>query len=207
MFYKGGIFIESKNTKVELIKKLVNSEDKEILKQILINILKLDIKQIQYEKNIKMKDISEYEFELVKVKATISEKEELYIYLKLIKRSKIKESIFCYWCSIYEEELAKVEENEITETTLNKVIISELNKKKYQQSIFLEIENNKTNILETGTEINFLEIVNYINQYKTEKNKYKKILDYVDENSDDVLLIGIKYIKDKKTNKNTLSKE
>lgn len=200
MFYKGGIFIENKNTKIELIKKLINSDDKEILKQILINTLKLDIKQIQYQKNIKMKDISEYEFELVKTKATISTDESLDIYLKLIKRSKIKESIFCYWCSIYEEELDKVKENEITETTLNKVVISELNKKKYQQSIFLEIENNKTKILEAGTEINFLEIVDYINQYKTEENKYQKLLEYIDKNSDDVLLIGIKPTKDKKIN-------
>lgn len=200
MFYKGGIFIESKNTKIELIRKLINSDDKEILKQILINTLKLDIKQIQYEKNIKMKDISEYEFELVKTKATITEDEDIYIYLKLIKKSRIKESIFCYWCSIYEEELAKARENEITETTLNKVVISELNKKKYQQSIFLEIENNKTSILETGTEINFLEIVDYINQYKTENNKYQKLFEYIDKNSDDVLLIGIKSTKDKKIN-------
>lgn len=198
MFFKGGIFIESKNTKVQLIKKLVNGDDKEILKQILINTLKLNIKQIQYQKNIKMRDISEYEFELVKTKAIISKDEELYIYLKLIKKSRIKESIFCYWCSIYEEELAKVEKKEVAETTLNKVIISELNKKKYQQSIFLEIENNKTSILETGTEINFLEIVDYINQYKTENNKYQKILEYIDESSDDVLLIGIKSTKDKK---------
>ena len=45
---------------------------------------------------------------------------------------------------------------------LNKVLISELTKKKYYQSVFLEIENNKGNILETGTEINFIDILKYI---------------------------------------------
>lgn len=132
---------------------------------------------------------------MVKIKATLENEDEVEIYLKMIKRSRIKESIFCYWCSIYEEELDKIKENK--ETTLNKVLISELNKKKYMQSIFLEIENNRTQILETGTEINFLEIINYINEQKNEKNRYEEILQYFDKESNDVLLIGIKMKKEK----------
>lgn len=128
--------------------------------------------------------------------ATLENEDEVEIYLKMIKKSRIKESIFCYWCSIYDEELNKIKENENKEINLNKVLISELTKKKYMQSIFLEIENNKTQILETGTEINFLEIVNYINEQKNESNKYDSILKYFDENSNDVLLIGIKIKKD-----------
>lgn len=195
---KGGIFIEVKNNKIENIKKLVEEDNKEIFRQLLIDILKLDIKQIQYEENIKMRDISEYEFELVKIKAIISEEEELEIYLKLVKNSRIKESIFCYWCTIYEDEVNKARD-QLSGVIINKVMITELNKKKYQQSIFLEIENNKTPILETGTEVIFFEIVDYINQYKTEKNKYEKIFENIDEYSDDVLLIGIKAAKDKKS--------
>ena len=128
--------------------------------------------------------------------ATLENEDEVEIYLKMIKKSRIKESIFCYWCSIYDEELRKEKETEKKEVTLNKVLISELTKKKYMQSIFLEIENNRTQILETGTEINFLEIVNYINEQKNEINKYDSILKYFDENSNDVLLIGIKIKKD-----------
>ena len=119
------------------------------------------------------------------------------MYFKMINKCKKKESIFCYWCSIYEEELLRLQERE---NILNKVLISELSKKKYQQSMFLEIENNKTAILETGTEINFLEIVNYINELKTENNKYEKLLKYFGENNEDELLIGIKMKRDKKTN-------
>lgn len=195
---KGGILIEGKNNKIENIKKLVEGDNKEIFRQLLVDILKLDIKQIQYEENIKMRDISEYEFELVKIKATISEEQELEIYLKLIKNSRIKESIFCYWCTIYEDEVSKIKD-QLSGAIINKVMITELNKKKYQQSIFLEIENNKTPILETGTEIIFFEIVDYINQYKTEKNEYEKIFENIDEYSNDVLLIGIKMTKDKKS--------
>ena len=75
---------------------------------------------------------------------------------------KVKESIFCYWCSIYEEELMNVKELEDEDMIINKVLISELDKTKYQKRIFLTIEDNKTPILETGTEVNFIEIIDYI---------------------------------------------
>lgn len=122
----------------------------------------------------------------------LSSKEEIEMYLRMVKRSKIKESIFCYWCTIYEEELLKTKEREEVEPIINKVLISELNKKKFQTNIFLEIENNKTQILETGTEINFLEIIDYINEYKNKTNQYEKLLKYFDEKNEEVLLIGIK---------------
>lgn len=197
---KGGIFIEEKDNKLIKLKELIESKDKEKIEEILNKVLHLGIKEIKYDKNIKLNNISEYEFELIKVKATLTTEEEIEMYLKMIKNSRIKESIFCYWCSIYEEELFKAKENENMEVFLNKVLISELNKKKYQQSIFLEIENNKTQILETGTEVNFIEIANYINEYKNEKNKYEKLFQYFDKNSDDVLLIGIKMKRDKRKN-------
>lgn len=115
----------------------------------------------------------------------------------MVKKCKIKESIFCYWCSIYEEELLKSQESNKIESCINKVLISELNKRKYHQSIFLEIENNRTGILETGTEVNFLDIVNYIKDFKNENNGYEELLKYFNEESENVLLIGIKIKRDK----------
>lgn len=110
----------------------------------------------------------------------------------MIKNSKIKESIFCYWCSIYEEELMKAKEKNNIDILINKVLISELDKNKYQKRIFLTIEENKTQILETGTEVNFLEITDYINEQKNEKNQFERLYEYFDEQSEDVLLVGIK---------------
>lgn len=136
--------------------------------------------------------MSEYEFELIKVNAILGTDEEVEMYLKMIKNNKIKESIFCYWCSIYEEELMKSKEMEEMEVVINKVLISELEKNKYQKRIFLTIENNKTQILQTGTEVNFVEIIDYIDEQKNEKNEYEKLYKYFDKQSDDVLLVGIK---------------
>ena len=120
----------------------MNCEDKEILKEIFNNLLKLNIKEIKYDKNIELPNISEYEFELVKIKAVMKTNEEVEMYLKMIKNKRIKESIFCYWCTIYEEELMKAKELDNMDVIINKVAISELKKSRYQESIFLTIENN-----------------------------------------------------------------
>ena len=167
----------------------MNNEDKEIIKAILDDILLLGIKEIEYDKNIQLSNISEYEFELVKVKAILKSNEEVEMYLKMIKNSKIKESIFCYWCTIYEEELFKTKE---IENIVNKVLISELDKTKYKSRVFLTIENNKTQILETGTEVNFIEISNYIEEMKNERNQFEKLYKYFEQADDYVLLVGIK---------------
>ena len=139
---------------------------------------------------LRLKNISEYEFEVIKTKAQLEDGNELEIYFKPIKNSRIKESIFCYWCLIYEEELLDKNINLEGEKSLNKVLISELTKKKYYQSVFLEIENNKGNILETGTEINFIDILKYVKEQNNEE--YKELKEYFEELGDYVLLAGIK---------------
>ena len=195
MSSKGGVIIENKVLK---LKKLVESEDKAIIKKILNDVLELNIDEIEYDKNIQLNNISEYEFELVKIKAILNTDEEIEMYLKMIKNTRVKESIFCYWCSIYEEELMKAKELDNIDIFINKVLISELDMSKYQKRIFLTIENNKTRILETGTEVNFLEIKDYINEQKSEQNKYEKLYEYFDKESDDVLMVGIKMNRLKK---------
>ena len=186
---KGGIIIEKA---VINLKKLTESEDRTILKDVLNNILELEIKEIRYDKNVQLNNISEYEFELIKVKVILEKDEEVEMYLKMIKNTRIKESIFCYWCSIYEEELIKAKELENAEIFINKVLISELDDTKYQKRIFLTIEDNKTSILETGTEVNFIEIADYIKENKNEKNQYEKLFNYFEDQDDYALLVGIK---------------
>ena len=150
----------------------------------------MKIKEIKYDKNIELPSISEYEFELIKVKVVMETNEEVEMYLKLIKNKRVKESIFCYWCTIYEEELlAKKKE---IECIVNKVAISDLTKNKYQRRVFLTIEDNKTQILETGTEVNFIEITDYIKENKEFNSQLEKLYKYFEKEDDDVLLVGIK---------------
>lgn len=187
---KGGIIIEEKVLK---IKELVNNEDKQILTNVLNNVVQLGIKKIDYDKNIQLTNVSEYEFELVKCRAILEDEKEVEIYLKMIKNCKIKESIFCYWCTICEEDLIKYNGNI---SIINKVLITELERTKYRRRIFLTIENNKSGILETGSEVNFIELSNYIQDMKVQDENLEKLSKYVDDD-DYVLLVGIKIKKDK----------
>ena len=185
----GGIIIENKVAK---LKALMECDENHIIKQVLNNVLHLNIKEIKYDKNLKLSNISEYEFELIKVKAMLETDEEIEIYLKIIKNSRIKESIFCYWCTIYEEELMKAKELDNMDVIINKVAISELKKSRYQESIFLTIENNRTPILETGTEVSFIEIRDYIEDHREKNTELEKLYKYFEKESNDVLLVGIK---------------
>ena len=189
MSQKGGINIENKVIK---LKQLVESNENSILKDVLNNVLKLKIKKIRYDKNLQLGNISEYEFELIKVKALLETDEEIEIYLKIIKNSRIKESIFCYWCTIYEEELIQTKDLGDVDVIINKVAISELKKSRYQESIFLTIENNRTPILETGTEVSFIEIRDYIEDHREKNTELEKLYKYFEKESNDVLLVGIK---------------
>lgn len=197
---KGGIIIEERVLK---LKELLNNEDKNIIKEILNNILKLNIKEIRYDKNIQLANILEYEFELIKVKAILLNGEEVEMYLKMIKDSKIKESIFCYWCTIYEEELLLKEKD--IECIVNKVSISDLTKTKYQKRVFLNIENNTTSILETGTEVNFIEILDYIEQMKNDRNQFERLTKYFKEEEDYILLVGIKMDRNQRGDKKNIA--
>lgn len=167
----------------------MNNEDKEVFKKVLNQELELRLKEIEYDKNLQLSNASEYEFELVKCKIILEDDKEVEMYLKMIKNNKVKESIFCYWCTIYEEELFKTND---VESVINKVLITELDKTKYKETIFLTIENNKTQILETGTEVNFIEISKYIEEMKNKNNKFERLEKYFEKDNNYVLMIGIK---------------
>ena len=177
------------NNKVKELETIIKKSDRQLV-DILRKILNIQVDKIIIEKRLKLKNISEYEFEVIKTKAKLENDNEVEIYFKPIKNSRIKESIFCYWCLIYEEEISDKKIHPERDIFLNKVLISELTKKKYYQSVFLEIENNKGHMLENGTEINFIEILKYLKEESCEgceelKNYFEKMQDYV-------LLAGIK---------------
>ena len=86
---------------IEKLEELIN-QNSDILIEILNNVLNLRIKKISMEGKIEIQGISGYDFKLIKLKTTL-EKQEVDMYIKMVKRCKIKESIFCYWYTINEE--------------------------------------------------------------------------------------------------------
>ncbi len=166
-----------------------NGDEK--LKDILNQILLIKISQMSFEKTLKLKNMSEYNFEVFKLKVVLQSKKEIEMYLKLVKKTKIKESVFCYWCLLYEEEILNNQKEIKLNNYTNKVLISELEKKKYYQSIFLRIDNNISKLIENGTEINFVDVKKYIIEKKLEK-EYLEILECFNQDEDYELLVGIK---------------
>ena len=146
---------------------------------------------MSFEKTLKLKNMSEYNFEVFKLKVVLQSKKEIEMYLKLVKKTKIKESVFCYWCLLYEEEILNNQKEMKSNNYTNKVLISELEKKKYYQSIFLRIDNNISKLIENGTEINFVDVKKYIIEKKLEK-EYLEILECFNQDEDYELLVGIK---------------
>ena len=165
------------------------------MKDLLNEIINTTIEKISFQDVLKLSNMSEYEFNVIKTKIFLENKTENEVYFKIVKNSRIKESIFCYWSLIYEEELCKKSLEKKEELFLSKVIISELTRKNFYQSVFLKIEKNKLDLIENGTEIHFIDVCKYIKENR-KIQKYKKILECFNELEDYVLLVGIKLNKE-----------
>jgi len=175
---------------IELSSDILNNikNNKKEFIEFLKSIVNIRIIDISFEKILKFDYISDYGFILYKFKAETEKEDEIEIYLKIVKDKKIKQSIFCYWCQIYEEELEKNN----SEMFLNRVIIKESEINNFKRSIFLEMENNNTETLKYGTQIYLVNLLKFIKGIKT------KNLEYFPNNleDDDILLIGIKANKE-----------
>ena len=165
---------------------LSNTKNNKFILQLLSEILKMEIIDIKSGDIKELNKISEYDFSLIKISAILKDNKDADIYLKLIKKGTIKQSLFCYWSLLYEDEL---KENDINKsiTKINKVLITEFEEDEYKNSVFLEIENNNTELLKYGTEVHFVDIAKYINS-----NKYKlSNVELQDDLTNNLLFIGV----------------
>lgn len=167
-----------------------------MIKDLVSNVLGLKVEKIKFDCLKKFETISEYEFSLVKTKCYLGMEDCVDIYFKIIKNDKIKESLFCYWCLLYEEKLKEANQNFNMTTIINNVIISEVGMERYKNSVFLEIKDNMSGILENGTEIHFIDFIKYINTHKEENNSLEKWNKYLSEDSEDILMMGVVLNKD-----------
>lgn len=138
-----------------------------------------------------MEDLSGYDFPIIKLKIFLENNAQTDLYIKMIRKDRIKESIFCYWSLLYDEKFKNYEESEFT-SVINKVKITETESKEDKHSILLEIKENKWGVLEYGTTIHLVKFGKYLNDKTTTKpesiNKWKN---YIEEGNQDVLFIGI----------------
>lgn len=138
-----------------------------------------------------MSDISGYDFSIIKIKVDIENNKQTDIYIKMIRKDKIKESIFCYWSLLYEEKFKSYEKSEFT-SVIDKVRITEIESEEYKHGVLLEIKDNKWGILEKGTTIHLLKFAKYLNNITINKsNSISEWEKYIEKENQDVLFIGI----------------
>lgn len=193
-------------------------KNKEMTIHLLKDLTKLDILDFEFEELKNMGDSSGYDFPTIKLKAVIANTEnqidslgkeggnilkqntdnktrknceEKEIYLKMIRKDRIKESIFCYWSILYDELFKSYEESEFT-SVINKVRIKETESEEYKHTVLLEIKENKWGILECGSTIHLVKFIKYLNNKSVKKSKLtKEWKKYLEEENEDVLFIGI----------------
>lgn len=187
----------------------ISSENSDMLKNILIEeknapmindlvskVLGLKAKEVLFQEIQKFDTISEYEFSMVKAVCDLEMEDKVDIYFKVIKKDKIKESLFCYWCLLYEDQLRKSKEDMNMATIINNVVISEVGMERYKNSVFLEIKNNDLDILTHGTEVHFIDFIKYIEKHKNKNNNLSEWIKYIDKDSEDILMMGVVLNKD-----------
>ena len=175
---------------------LIDKNNISMIKELVSTILELKVNNVEYKDIISFKTISEYKFSMIKTTCSIEMLDNIEVYFKIIKKDRIKESLFCYWCLLFEEELRKINKEDNMNTIINNVIISEVGMERYKNSVFLEIKDNESGILENGTEVHFVDFVKYIEYNKSLKNNFEKWDKYLDKNNEDILMIGVVLNKD-----------
>ena len=157
----------------------------EILKNILKDLTKINANSIKINGLKRFNNISEYEFSLIKGRLELEKRNKTDIYFQFINKHKIKESIFCYWSLIYDEQCKKyhIEGND-------EVIITELEVKKDITTILLEIGNKDIEILKYGTIVYFIDFSKYLKANNISVSD--EIIKYLERSDKTTLLLGIK---------------
>jgi len=181
------VILKNKETTVDLFKDLT----------------RLDIKNIEFEDLKNMDTSSGYDFSVIKLKAIINDnnidkenvnkntKNEKEIYIRMIRKDRIKESIFCYWSLLYDEKFKDYEKSEFT-SVINKVKITEIENQEYKHTVLLEINDNKWEVLEKGSTIQLVKFAKFLNNNEIKKSELtSKWSKFIDKENQDVLFIGI----------------
>ena len=155
---------------------------------LLKEITKLDIMDFEFKSLKNMETLEEYAFSMLKLEAILKDKTKQDVYIKLIRKDRIKESIFCYWCLLYDEKFKSYQESEFT-TIINKVRIIEKESEENKHTLSLNIKENKLGVLEYGSDIHLVKLRKYLEE-ETENPNVLKWKRYLQDYNSDVLFVA-----------------
>jgi hypothetical protein len=167
---------------------LQNKENKNLIINLLYKMLNIKFCDITFNGLEEFKSIEEYDFYLINFIGTTQDGTKKEVFIRRIKKGKIRESLFCI-CYLTYEKYFNNNSKEIVKK-LNKITISE--EKEKQNHInkvcvnLLEEANKRESI---NMEINFIEVSSIIEQIKKIKEKgWEK---YIEINPKDILIVGV----------------
>ncbi len=163
---------------------LQNNDERKLIVNILNEEMKLNLEKIVFEKIEKYQGVSEYEFYLIKLRAKTKNGEEKSIFIKNIRKGKIKESLFCI-CDLtyekyYKNNAKKLKKISILETKEKTKNVSKVSVKLFEDN--LSNEQNNMDIY-------------FIEMSKLLKNKnIKERIGNIEINQKDMVIIGVENI-------------
>lgn len=152
----------------------------------------LNLKDIIFDDIEKFQGIIEYDFYLVNLIGVTKTNSKEKIFVKSIKKGKIKESLFCICDLAYEEYFNNIISKEGLEKPKKISILEEKENIKHTNKVSVNLFENNLNTEKVNIEIYFIEISKIIEQIKKKKNKWKGRENYIEINHSDILIIGVK---------------
>lgn len=117
------------------------------------------------------------------IKIELKDGKVINAFFNRIEKDKIKESVYCYW-NIFVNEINKKEKNKNNINNV-KVSISERNKDKYKNILFLRLESQLNELNSYKTKIYLVDI----NRYIEEKNNLN--INNFKLNKEELLFVGL----------------
>ena len=154
--------------------------------QLFKDTLQVDLEDICFKDIEVLQNIAEYEFYLINLEGkTNNIKQELFI--KIIKKGKIKESLFCICDLAYENYFSNISSKEKIKGSQRITILEEKETIKDVNKVSVNLFEDVFTQKKYSIEINFTPISSII-----EKKLWKGWNKYIDLNYEDILILGRK---------------
>ena len=190
MYRKKEVYINysSYDNTTNIIKMLKNNTTKKIIISFLNEVTNLELKDVIFDGIEKFKTIVEYNFYIINLIGITKYNKKKKIFLKSIKKGKIKESLFCICDLAYEKCFDNKNSKENIKDIKRITILEEKEKKKNIHKVSVNLFQNNSKERQEYIEIYFIEINQFlkINQNKERKEKS------IEMNVKDILILGIK---------------
>lgn len=166
-----------------------SEETKDILIDFLEEVINIKFKQIIFNGIEEFKSIAEYDFYLLNFIGITDKNIKKEFFIKKIKKGKIKESLFCI-CDLAYDRFFDNDFRNNSEKPKKITILEKEEKIQYINKVTVNLFKGSLSNRQVSLEINFIDGIYLIEQNK--KNKKKGLRKYIEINSKEILIIGVK---------------